>query len=89
MKIIINNHPGGIIQQTDKPIVNVFGDIEKRDKANHASSEEPYDEYEEVVTEPLLKEHKDSQKSLTDKIVYFFTNGILKVDEPSQLYYFY
>ena len=27
MKIVINNHPGGIIQQTDKPIVNVKGDL--------------------------------------------------------------
>lgn len=27
MKVIINNHPGGIIQQSDKPIVNVMGDL--------------------------------------------------------------
>ena len=76
MKSIINNHPGGIIQQTDKPIVNVFGDIEKGDKANPGDTEYEYDEYEEVKnnedTNPTSKRGrpKKAGKKLMKSFLY-------------------
>lgn len=54
MKIIINNHPGGIIQNTDKPIVNVQGDviIEKgQKKQTVVNPDDEYYEFEEVGSE--------------------------------------
>ena len=71
-----NKDPGGIIQQTDKPIVNVFGDIEKGDKANPGDTEYEYDEYEEVKnnedTNPTSKRGrpKKAGKKLMKSFLY-------------------
>ena len=48
MKIKIINHPGGIIQQTDKPIVNVFGNIEMGQKQEPNAENTVYAEFEEL-----------------------------------------
>lgn len=51
MNIKIINHPGGIIQQTDKPIVNVFGDVKVENAQQTTTVEadaETYAEYEVV-----------------------------------------
>lgn len=49
MKVIINNHPGGIIQQTDKPIVNVMGDLVQQKTmitpGTENRSHEPHEDY--------------------------------------------
>lgn len=60
MDIKIINHPGGIIQQTDKPIINVFGDVnvDKGEKSQTVTdSDADYAEYTEVESEP---EHEDN-----------------------------
>ena len=60
MDIKIINHPGGIIQQTDKPIVNVFGNVnvDKGEKGQTVTdSDAEYAEYTEVESEA---EHVDN-----------------------------
>ena len=52
MKIIINNHPGGIIQQTDEPIVNVF---EKNDSTVEVEPVNPVVDAIKEQTELLKK----------------------------------
>ena len=54
MNIKIINHPGGIIQNTDKPIINVLGDvnIEKGEKKQTVvNPDDEYYEFEEVGSE--------------------------------------
>lgn len=54
MDIKIINHPGGIIQNTDKPIINVLGDvnIEKGEKKQTVvNPDDEYYEFEEVGSE--------------------------------------
>ena len=79
MNIKIINHPGGIIQQTDKPIVNVFGNInvDKGEKSQTVTdSDADYTEYTEVGSEAENKDNIDNTpkpKTETDekKINYF------------------
>ncbi len=57
MKIIINNQPGGIIQQTDKPIVNIFQAVSETPKTEQSvqeakEKEEEYSQFEEVTSAP-------------------------------------
>lgn len=57
MKIIINNQPGGIIQQTDKPIVNIFSAVSETPKTEENGQEAKekeveYSQFEEVTPAP-------------------------------------
>lgn len=49
MDIKIINHPGGIIQQTDKPIVNVFGNVNVDRGEQTQTVTYPVDEYAEYT----------------------------------------
>ena len=70
MDIKIINEAGGIIQYTDKPIVNVFGNVNMKDEKNQSTVDEDYCDYKEVAdvdkseAEPKAKnqnEEKDSK----------------------------
>lgn len=79
MDIKIINHPGGIIQQTDKPIVNVFGNVNvDRGEQKHTAADfgDDYAEYTEVEDEAVYNNnvenasHHDSQTG-EKKLNYF------------------
>lgn len=76
MDIKIINHPGGIIQQTDKPIVNVFGNINV-DKGEQAQTvtypDDEYADYTELdndsVNEVRQKQNAQTIKKKSKKVV--------------------
>ena len=49
MDIKIINEAGGIIQYTDKPIVNVFGDVNVKDEKSPNTADEEYCDFKEVT----------------------------------------
>ncbi len=65
MKIFINNHDGGIIQQTDKPIINVFNQNKEKSRSYQDIAEDAEAEAVEptesmpVVTESAEEETND------------------------------
>ena len=86
MDIKIINHPGGIIQQTDKEIVNVFGNINV-DKGEQAQtitdSDDEYAEYTEVDVEKKKKKNvmnasNQKEEKAEKKLNYFSPRKILQ-----------
>lgn len=86
MDIKIINHPGGIIQQTDKEIVNVFGNINV-DKGEQAQtitdSDDEYAEYTEVDVESenekdVMNASNQKEEKAEKKLNYFSPRKILQ-----------
>lgn len=86
MDIKIINHPGGIIQQTDKEIVNVFGSINV-DKGEQAQtitdSDDEYAEYTEVDVESenekdVMNASNQKEEKAEKKLNYFSPRKILQ-----------
>ncbi len=73
---------GANVQFTDKPIINVMGNVVQNNYVLHSSENEPYEQEAEVVeTEAPLFLH--------EKITLCFTSGLLNVNEPSRLYFLF
>lgn len=83
MNIIINNQPGGIIQQTDKPIVNVFGDVNVTNK-DKKESVEVADEIEDIV-DALHEAPEICKKAVETVLTKQFTMSGTVLNSQAQL----
>lgn len=65
----IKIEPGAIVQITDKPIINVFGDVNMKDEKKQSTVDEDYCDFKEVAdvdkneAEPTANNHHEEKDS--------------------------
>ncbi len=83
---------GAHVQFTDKPIINVMGNVVQNNYVvqtpmNETPEQEAEVEEAEVVEEEAEVAEEVETSSLQQKIAMCFTTGLLNVNEPSRLYF--